>query len=89
MKLYVGNLSYNTTEQDLINLFATIGEVKEAKLIVDRDSGRSKGFAFIEMASKQDGEKAIGQLNETEVGGREIKVNEAHSKPGRGGSRSR
>ena len=87
MKLYVGNISYNTDENTLQDLFSQSGPVKEVKVITDRDTGRSKGFAFVEMESKEAGEKAISDLNGKEVDGREIKVNEARppEKKGFGG----
>ena len=77
MKLYVGNITYNTDENTLRELFSQCGEVKEVKVITDRDTGRSKGFAFVEMENKEAGEKAISELNEKEVDGRALKVNEA------------
>ena len=77
MKLYVGNLSFNTSSQDLEQMFGEIGTVNSASLIEDRETGRSRGFAFIEMASKQDGQDAITKLNGTEIDGRELIVNEA------------
>lgn len=77
MKLYVGNLSYQTTESELRDLFAAYGEVESAKLITDRDTGRSKGFGFIELSSRGAGEQAIAALNGKEVGSRQLKVNEA------------
>ncbi|MBN2145243.1 MAG: RNA-binding protein [Candidatus Aureabacteria bacterium] len=77
MKLYVGNISYNTDENMLSELFSQSGQVKEVKVITDRDTGRSKGFAFVEMENKEAGEKAINDLNGKEIDGRAIKVNEA------------
>jgi RNA recognition motif-containing protein len=77
MNLYVGNLSYNTNENELRDLFAAYGEVESAKIITDRDTGRSKGFGFVEMSERGDGEKAASELNGREIGGRQIKVNEA------------
>lgn len=77
MKLYVGNLSFNTNNQDLSDLFATIGTVQSANVIEDRDTGRSRGFGFVEMANKEEGERAIAELNGKEVDGRTLKVNEA------------
>ncbi|MDI6694827.1 MAG: RNA-binding protein [Anaerolineales bacterium] len=74
-KLYVGNLSYSTTEDDLRSLFGQAGTVVSVSLIKDRDTGRSKGFAFVEMGSQSEAEQAIKQLNGTRVGEREIKVN--------------
>lgn len=93
MKLYVGNLSFQTSNADLEELFATIGTVESATVVDDRETGRSRGFGFVEMASQEDGERAIAQLNGTEFGGREIKVNEAKPREDRsrgayGGGRS-
>jgi RNA recognition motif-containing protein len=79
-KLYVGNLSYETTEATLSELFGGIGEVESVALITDRMSGRSKGFAFVEMADDAMAQEAINQLNEREVDGRTIKVSEARPK---------
>jgi cold-inducible RNA-binding protein len=76
-KLYVGNLSYDTTEATLHDLFAAIGEVTSVALITDRATGRSKGFAFVEMADDTAAQTAITELNEKEVDGRAIKVAEA------------
>lgn len=77
MNLYVGNLSYNTNESDLKELFATCGQVESVKIITDRDTGRPRGFGFVEMASRSDGEAAIAELNGKMVDERQIKVNEA------------
>lgn len=85
MKLYVGNLSFNTTNQDLNELFGTIGAVESSNVIEDRETGRSRGFGFVEMASQADGEKAISELNGKEVDGRALKVNEAKPQGDRGG----
>ena len=85
MKLYVGNLSFNTSNQDLNDLFGAIGTVESTNIIEDRETGRSRGFAFVEMASQADGENAIAQLNGKEVDGRELKVNEAKPQEKRGG----
>ncbi len=79
-KLYVGKLSYDTTESTLSELFATVGEVVSVNLITDRDSGRSKGFAFVEMAEDAAAQEAINQLNGREVDGRNIAVAEARPK---------
>jgi cold-inducible RNA-binding protein len=76
-KLYVGNLSFNTSHDDLNNMFAAVGAVQSVNVIEDRETGRSRGFAFVEMESKADAETAIAQLNGKEVDGRELKVNEA------------
>ena len=85
MKLYVGNLSFNTSNSELEELFASIGSVESATVVEDRETGRSRGFGFVEMASKEDGEKAIAELNGTEFAGRELKVNEAKPRENRGG----
>lgn len=85
MKIYVGNLSFNTTNQDLSDVFAEVGTVTSANVIEDRETGRSRGFGFVEMASKEDGEKAIAELNGKEVDGRQLKVNEAKPQENRGG----
>ena len=76
-KLYVGNLSFRTTETDLSDMFGEIGQVESVQIITDRDTGRSNGFAFVEMADDAAAEKAIAQLNGKEVGGRNLTVNEA------------
>jgi RNA recognition motif-containing protein len=83
MKLYVGNLSFQTSSSDLEALFAGIGAVESASVVEDRETGRSRGFGFVEMASKEDGEKAISELNGTEFGGRELKINEARPREDR------
>lgn len=85
MKLYVGNLSFQTSSHDLEEMFAGIGTVESATVVEDRETGRSRGFGFVEMASPEDGEKAIAELNGTDQGGREIKVNEAKPREDRGG----
>ena len=85
MKLYVGNLSFSTTNQDLNELFATCGTVESSNIIEDRETGRSRGFGFVEMASQAEGEAAISQLNGKEFGGRELKVNEAKPQERNGG----
>ena len=85
MKLYVGNLSFNTLNQDLTELFGTVGTVESANIIEDRETGRSRGFGFVEMSSQADGEAAIAQLNGKEVDGRELKVNEAKPQERSGG----
>jgi cold-inducible RNA-binding protein len=88
--LYVGNLSYSTTSPDLSELFGAIGEVVSVNLITDRMSGRSKGFAFVEMAQYDAAQEAINQLNGKEIDGRAIKVAEARPKQeNRGGDRRR
>lgn len=85
MKLYVGNISFKTTNQDLNDLFGSVGTVESANVIEDRETGRSRGFGFVEMASQADGEKAISELNGKEIDGRTIKVNEAKPQENRGG----
>lgn len=84
-KLYVGNLSYETTGSDLQKLFEAFGTVESAQVISDRDTGRSKGFGFVEMANGQEAEAAINGLNGKEVGGRSLTVNEAKPREDRGG----
>jgi len=84
-KLYVGNLSYDTTDSDLQRLFDEFGTVESAQVIVDRDSGRSKGFGFVEMSNDQEAQAAIDALNGQEVGGRALTVNEAKPREDRGG----
>ena len=77
MKLYVGNLSFSTTEGDLSALFSQVGEVKSLRLMTDRETGQSRGFAFVELSSRSEGESAISQFNGLLHNGRELKVNEA------------
>ncbi|HEY5982783.1 MAG TPA: RNA-binding protein [Anaerolineales bacterium] len=84
-KLYVGNLSYSTTEDDLRTLFAEAGTVTSVALIKDRDSGQSKGFAFVEMSTQVEAEKAISMFNGRMVGERDIKVSLARPREDRGG----
>jgi cold-inducible RNA-binding protein len=87
-KLYVGNLSFTTTETDLRDAFAATGhEVSEVKIILDRESGRPRGFAFVEMASDAGAQDAIKMMNGKEVQGRSIVVNEARERTGGGGGR--
>ena len=85
MKLYVGNLSFNTSSSDLQDLFSQAGTVESASVIEDRDSGQSRGFGFVEMSSREEGQAAIAQLNGKEVGGRNLNVNEAKPREDRGG----
>ncbi len=85
-KLYVGNLSYEVQDRDLQQLFAQYGTVSSAKVVMDRDTGRSKGFGFVEMSTDAEAEGAISALNGHEVGGRALTVNEARPKEDRGGS---
>src|SRR5881392_274952 len=84
-KLYVGNLSYNTTGSDLEQLFAAHGTVQSAEVIADRDTGRSKGFGFVEMGSDEEAQAAIAALNGQEHDGRAMTVNEARPKENRSG----
>jgi len=85
MKLYVGNLSFSTTNYDLEELFGQVGTVESANVVEDRETGRSRGFGFVEMSSKEEGESAIDQFNGKEINGRELKVNEAKPREDRGG----
>jgi RNA recognition motif-containing protein len=80
MRLYVGGLPYQTTDQDLIDLFNQAGQVTFARIITDRDTGRSKGFGFVEMSNDQEAQDAIARLNGTSVGSRTITVNEARER---------
>lgn len=77
MNIFVGNLSFSTAEDDLRNLFEPFGAVKTAKVINDRETGRSRGFGFVEMGSNEEGQAAIDGLNGREINGRALKVNEA------------
>jgi RNA recognition motif-containing protein len=86
-KLYVGNLSYETTDSDLRTLFGQHGTVQSAQVIMDRDTGRSKGFGFVEMDSGEQAQAAITALNGQQVNGRALTVNEARPREDRGGSR--
>jgi RNA recognition motif-containing protein len=84
-KLYVGNLAFQTTNQDLEQLFGQAGTVQSASVVEDRDTGRSRGFAFVEMSSQEEATAAIEQFNGKELGGRALKVNEAKPRENRGG----
>ena len=89
-KLYVGNLPYSVSDSDLQAMFEPFGTVESAQVIVDRDTGRSKGFGFVEMASPQEGQAAIEGMHDKEIGGRKLVVNEARPREerpsgGRGG----
>ena len=77
MNIYVGNTPYSMTEQDLDDLFSQYGEVSSARMITDRDTGRARGFAFVEMPNQQEAQAAIEALNDKEVDGRMLRVNEA------------
>ncbi len=85
MNLYVGNLLFDVTEAELKELFSPFGEVTEVRLIMDKFSGKTKGFGFIEMPSKEEAEKAIAELNGKDLRGRAMTVNEAKPKTDRGG----
>ncbi len=84
-KLYVGNLSFNSTEQDLEETFGEIGTVESVNIIEDRDTGRSRGFGFVEMSSAEEAQKAIAELDGKDVDGRNLKVNEAKPRENRAG----
>ncbi len=88
-KLYVGNLSFSATDQSLTDTFSQFGTVESAKVIVDRDTGRSKGFAFVEMSSASEAQTSINKLNGTQVDGRALNVSEAKPQAPRDGSRGR
>ena len=82
-KLYVGNLSYNVSSSDLQQLFSQFGDVQSAQVITDRDTGRGKGFGFVEMGSESDANAAINGLNDSEHDGRRLTVNEAKPREAR------
>ena len=81
--IFVGNLNFNTSEDELRQLFEAYGQVDRVSIMTDRETGRSRGFGFVEMSSSEDGEKAITSLNGSQVGGRTLNVNEARPKPER------
>ena len=83
-KLYVGNLSFNTSAQDLETMFGEAGTVQSANLIEDRETGRSRGFGFVEMSSKEEAQAAIAAFDGKEIDGRNLKVNEAKPREDRG-----
>lgn len=83
MKLYVGNLNFRTTNDDLESLFSNYGQVDEAAVVTDRETGRSRGFGFVTMSNAEDANKAIEALNGTEFEGRDLTVNEARPKTDR------
>jgi RNA recognition motif-containing protein len=89
MKLYVGNLAFETSSNDLQTLFAQAGKVESVALIEDRETGRSRGFGFVEMSTKEEGAAAIQQFNGKDVGGRALNVNEAKPREDRGGGGGR
>ncbi len=84
-KLYVGNLSYDTSDSKLQEMFEEFGGVQSAQIIMDRETGRSKGFGFVEMGSEEEAKAAINGLNGKEIGGRVLTVNEARPREDRGG----
>jgi cold-inducible RNA-binding protein len=84
-KLYVGNLTFGVTDSELQQMFAAHGTVQSAQVIMDRDTGRSKGFGFVEMGSDQEAQAAIAALNGQDAGGRALTVNEAKPREGGGG----
>jgi RNA recognition motif-containing protein len=83
--IFVGNLDFNTSEDELRHMFETFGQVDRVSIMTDRDTGRSRGFGFVEMTSGEDGEKAIAALNGTQVNGRTLNINEARPKTERSG----
>jgi RNA recognition motif-containing protein len=87
--IFVGNLDFNTGEDELRQLFAAYGQVDRVSIMTDRDTGRSRGFGFVEMANAEEGEKAIAALNGSQVGGRTLNVNEARPKVERSGGGGR
>jgi RNA recognition motif-containing protein len=86
-RIYVGNLQYSVTDSDLETMFAAFGTVESAQVVMDRDTGRSKGFGFVEMKTEQEAQAAIAGLNGKESGGRSLTVNEAKPREDRGGGR--
>jgi RNA recognition motif-containing protein len=86
-KLYVGNLGYGVTDSDLTTMFAAHGTVESAQVIMDRETGRSKGFGFVEMKTDQEAQAAIAALNGQDQNGRSLTVNEARPRPEGGGGR--
>ena len=93
--IFVGNLNFNTSEEELRQMFEVHGQVDRVSIMTDRDTGRSRGFGFVEMANSEEGDKAIAALNGSQIGGRTLNVNEARPKPerssggGHGGGRGR
>ena len=86
-KLYVGNLPFQTTEDEIRDMFAAAGQVTSVKIIIDRDTGRSKGFGFVEMASDEEAQTAVNQMNGGSLNGRQLTVNEARPMTNTGGPR--
>ena len=89
MKLYVGNLSFETTENDLRDLFAQHGTVTDVAILNDRETGRSRGFGFVEMDTDDDATRAVSELDGSDCGGRKLTVSAAHERPAGGGGRPR
>ena len=89
MNIYVGNLSFEATEADLESAFGAFGDVQSVNIIKDRDTGRPRGFAFVEMRDSESGKEAIEGLNEQQIAGRNVTVNEARPREKRGGGGSR
>lgn len=87
--IFVGNLDFNTSEDELRHMFEAYGQVDRVSIMTDRETGRSRGFGFVEMANTEDGEKAIAALNGSQLGGRTLNVNEARPKVERGGGGGR
>jgi RNA recognition motif-containing protein len=87
-KLYVGNLAFQTSSEDLRQMFAQAGTVETATVVEDRDTGRSRGFGFVEMSTKEEAQAAISQFNGQDLGGRNLNVNEAKPREDRGGGRN-
>jgi RNA recognition motif-containing protein len=85
-RLFVGNVSFDTNERELRDLFGQLGEVVDVKVVIDRETGRPRGFAFVEMSSADEASKAISETNGRELGGRTLKVNQAESRPPRANS---
>jgi RNA recognition motif-containing protein len=88
MRLYVGNLAFETSSDNLQQLFAEVGTVESVNIIEDRDTGRSRGFGFVEMSSQEEGAAAIAKFDGTELGGRSLRVNEAKARENRNGGRN-
>lgn len=86
MNIYAGNLSFSMTEDELRDAFSAYGEVSSARIVTDRETGRAKGFGFVEMPNDSEAKAAIEALNGTEIGGRSLNVNEARPREDRGGS---
>ena len=87
MRIFIGNLAYTTTEEDLSHLFEAYGEVARLQIMTERESGRSRGFGFVEMPHDAEAQAAIAGLNGTSIGGRPLTVSEAHQRQERGGPR--